>query len=111
LINEKDDIMELKIKLIMVVCFFAILSISLTEAQADEFKAEGLTKPVKKGSRKYAVKVTFPHADFYMDFSPPRACYYTPEGIVGVKSYLTGMRSCGLRGKVPLVRLYVFGEF
>ncbi|MHC4216430.1 MAG: hypothetical protein ACYSWP_24020, partial [Planctomycetota bacterium] len=77
--------MGIKIKLIMAVFLLVILSvypsISLSAGGADEFKAEGLTEPVKKGDRDYSVKVTFPNEDFYMEFSPPRATYYTPEGI------------------------------
>ncbi|MHC4214562.1 MAG: hypothetical protein ACYSWP_14460 [Planctomycetota bacterium] len=76
--------MELKIKLIMVVFFLVMLSvysISLSATQADKFQAEGLTEPVKKRGREYSAKVTFPNEDFHMIFSPPRATYYTPEGI------------------------------
>ena len=77
--------MELKNKLIMVVFFLLMLSvyssICLSANQADKFQAEGLTEPVKKGDREYSVKVTFPNKDFHMIFSPPRAAYYTPEGI------------------------------
>jgi hypothetical protein len=65
----------------MVFFFFVTLSISVSAVRADEFKAEGLTEPVKKGRREFAVKVRFPDEDFYMEFSPPRATYYTPEGI------------------------------
>jgi len=51
--------------------------------QADEFKAEGLTKPVVvPDDQEFAVKITFPQADFYMLFDPPQvAGYFTPEGI------------------------------
>jgi hypothetical protein len=80
----KGDIMELKIKLIMVVFFLVMLSvypsICLGDSHADKFQAEGLTEPVKQGEREYSVKVTFPHDDFHMIFNPPKAAYYTPEG-------------------------------
>jgi len=55
-IKNRKNIMELKNKL--VVYFVVILSISLSAVRADEFKAEGLTEPVKKGSREYSAKVT-----------------------------------------------------
>jgi len=78
--------MELKIKLIMVVFFLVMLSvyssISLSETQADKFQAEGLTKPAVPKDGGVAVKVTFPHTDYYMLFDPPQvAAYFTPEGI------------------------------
>jgi hypothetical protein len=60
--------------------FFPINSVSAV--RADEFRAEGLTKPVAQGDKEFAVKITFPHADFYMLFDPPHvAGYFTPEGI------------------------------
>jgi len=55
---------------------------SVSTAQTDEFRAEGLTEPVVPRRGEPAVKVTFPHADYYMLFDPPgRAGYVTPEGI------------------------------
>ena len=71
-----------KIKLIMPVLFFVILTISLNAAQADKFQAEGLTEPVVPKRGEPAVKVAFPNADYYMLFDPPQvAGYFTPEGI------------------------------
>jgi len=55
---------------------------AVSTIRADAFKAEGLTKPVAvPGDQEFAVKVTFPDADFHMIFDPPNAAYYTPEGI------------------------------
>jgi len=57
-------------------------SISLSETQADKFQAEGLTEPAVPKNGEVAVKVTFPHTDYYMLFDPPQvAAYFTPEGI------------------------------
>ena len=74
--------MEHKIKLIIPVLFFVILTISLNAAQMDKFQAEGLTEPVVPKRGEPAVKVTFPYDDFHMLFDPPQvAGYFTPEGI------------------------------
>jgi hypothetical protein len=75
--------MKLKIKLIFFLVMLSVYSsVSPGATQADKFQAEGLTEPVKKGDREFAVKVTFPHDDFYMLFDPPnKAGYVTPEGI------------------------------
>jgi hypothetical protein len=74
--------LEREIKLIMLVFFILILSISLSAAQEDEFKAEGLTEPIVPKRGKPAVKVTFPYDNFHMLFDPPQvAGYFTPEGI------------------------------
>jgi len=77
--------MKFRNKLTIVTClpvlFFCLSSFSRSPEPVDKFLAEGLTEPVKKGNREYSVKVTFPDEDFYMVFSPPKAAYYTPEGI------------------------------
>jgi len=55
---------------------------SLGATQVDKFQAEGLTEPVVPKDDEIAVKVTFPHTDYYMLFDPPQvAAYFTPEGI------------------------------
>ena len=78
--------MEYKIKWCMAGFFLVMLSvypsISLSAVQADKFHAEGLTEPVVPKNGEVAVKVTFPHTDYYMLFDPPQvAAYFTPEGI------------------------------
>ncbi|UCE62896.1 MAG: hypothetical protein JSU59_08410 [Nitrospirota bacterium] len=67
--------------IITLMMFSYVLGNSST-ARTDGFRAEGLTEPVDKGDRDFAVKITFPHDDFYMIFDPPgKAGYFTPEGI------------------------------
>jgi hypothetical protein len=76
MLGRKNPVM-----IVLLVSLFSTQFTSILAAKADEFYAEGLTEPVVPKRGETAVKVTFPHEDFYMDFSPPRATYYTPEGI------------------------------
>jgi hypothetical protein len=66
----------------LVAMFFVSPAISQSVPQEETFQAAGLTEPVLPEPGKPAVKVTFPHADYYMLFDPPQvAGYFTPEGI------------------------------
>ena len=69
--------------LIILVTYSFFLINSVSTVRADEFRAEGLNEPVVvPDDQEYAVKVTFPQADFHMLFDPPHvAGYFTPEGI------------------------------
>jgi hypothetical protein len=67
--------------LFLVMCFIYCPAFSGV-AEADRFQAEGLTEPIVPKEGEAAVKITFPHTDYYMLFDPPQvAGYFTPEGI------------------------------
>jgi len=73
---------KLTIMSCLLVLFYHASSFSQSSSQDDKFQAEGLTEPVVPKDGEAAVKVSFPHTDYYMLFDPPQvAAYFTPEGI------------------------------